>query len=91
MSLSDVRFKVFMVIKIQVMVFWAVMSHSYVVEYYFTVKMDTAWSSKMLVSYHITTQHHNLEDCDLKEITSSLGKDPIRKAFVNMVMNPHGP
>jgi len=30
--------------------------------------MDTAWSSKMLVSYHIITWHHNTEDHDLKTV-----------------------
>jgi hypothetical protein len=35
------------------------------------VKMKAAWNSEILVSYHITSWHHNLEDHDLKgEIVS---------------------
>jgi len=30
-----------------------------------TLKMDAAWSSEMLVCYHIATRRYNPEDCDL--------------------------
>jgi uncharacterized protein YukE len=33
-------------------------------------KMEEAWSSEAVVSYHNTTQHHNPENLDLANLTS---------------------
>jgi len=32
-----------------------------------TLKMEVAWTSETLVSYHNSTQHHSPEDLDLKK------------------------
>jgi len=44
-----------MVMKTQIIAVWVVMPCSF-------VKMEATRSSKMFVSYHITTQCHTLED-----------------------------
>jgi hypothetical protein len=50
-----------MAMKIQVMVFWTVMSD----------EMEAACSSEMLVSYHTNTCHHNPEDYNVNYCYSS--------------------
>jgi hypothetical protein len=70
------RLKVFMAMKIQVMVFWVLTPCSDVVGYqifrgpYYLqlqgeVKMEAARSSETLVSYPITTQYQNPEEHNL--------------------------
>jgi len=60
----------------QVKVFWVVTPCSVVLghqhfggpcclQFYFTLKMKTAWPSKTMVSYHNTAWQHNSENPDL--------------------------
>jgi len=64
--LINARFEVFMAMKIQVVVFWAVtMLPQYL---WFAPKMEAAWSFETSVSYHNTTWCHNPEDLDLNKI-----------------------
>jgi hypothetical protein len=69
------RFEVYTVVKIQV-AFWVVMLCSVVVGchcfggpccIYLILKMEAAMSSKTMVSFCITIQHHNLEDLNLNQ------------------------
>jgi hypothetical protein len=58
------------VVIFQVDVFWAVMPYSVEVGYQCfrgpSMKVEVAWISETLISYHNTAQCHNSEDLDLK-------------------------
>jgi len=75
-DLTDASFGAFAAVMFQVKVFLVVMLCSIVVAYQCfrrphclhhqdEVKMASAWTSKMLVYYHNTAQHHNPEDFNL--------------------------
>jgi hypothetical protein len=60
---EECRVEIFIMMKLQNMVFWGMTSCSDAS--IFTLKVVAARSSKILISKHITTQHHNPEDHDL--------------------------
>jgi hypothetical protein len=72
-----------MMAKIQVDVFWVVMLHYIEVAYqlledlHFSLQLEAARLSEMLVSYHNTTWHHNPEDKVHYHVHNSLLLDPV--------------
>jgi hypothetical protein len=70
-------------VKIHVVVFWAVTPCGGVDD--FTLKMEAAWSSEMLVSYHIITHSYNPQDY----MNSSFTVFFLLSKFAELVYNRH--
>jgi hypothetical protein len=73
-KLNRARYDVFTAVKIEVEFFWLVTLCNVVLGYQrfggpcclHLQGEEVAWTSEMLVSYHITTRHYNPEELDLK-------------------------
>jgi hypothetical protein len=68
----NMRFEVFIAVKIQVQVFWVVKPRNFAVGYQSfrgpsILKMEVVWTSETLVSYYNATRRHNPEDLDLNK------------------------